>query len=64
MALVLNGKTFAESTMVVALGIRPTGGQTVSGLRRDGFGEREGVDPVLAAAGRAGQRPPRAFWGS
>ena len=39
MALVLDGKTFAEATMVVALGIT-IGGQTVPGLCRDGHREQ------------------------
>ena len=53
-AVVLDGKTFAEATMVIALGHHDGGGKTLSGLRRDGYRERESVDPVLAVVGRAG----------
>ena len=60
-ALVLDGKTFAESTMVVALGITMTGDKRFLGLRRDGHREREGVDPVPPVLGRAG---PRCFPGA
>ena len=39
------------------------GGQTVPGRRRDGHGEREGVDPVPPVIGRAGaSMSPRGFW--
>ena len=55
-ALVLDGKTFAEATMVVALGITMTGDTRFRGRRRDGHGEREGVDPVPPVIGRAGPR--------
>ena len=55
-ALVLDGKTFAESTMVVALGITMTGGEPLPGLCRDGHREREGVDTVPPVLGRAGPR--------
>ena len=61
-ALVLDGKTFAEATMVVALGITMTGNRTVPGLCRDGHRERAGVDPVPPVLGRAGPRFPRGFW--
>ena len=60
-ALVLDGKTFAESTMVVALGITMTGDTRFLGDRRDGHREREGVDPVPPVLGRAG---PRCFPGA
>ena len=53
-AVVLDGKTFAEATMVIALGITMAGEKTLSGLRRDGYRERESVDPVLVVVGRAG----------
>ena len=49
-AVVLDGKTFADATMVIALGI------TLSGLRGDGHGERAGADAVLAVLGRTGPR--------
>ena len=55
-ALVLDGKTFAEATMIVALGITMTGGETLPGLCRDGHREREGVDTVPPVPGRAGPR--------
>ena len=53
-AVVLDGKTFAEATMVIALGITLAGEKRFPGLRRDGYRERESVDPVLAVVGRAG----------
>ena len=55
-ALVLDGKTFAESTMVVALGITMTGDKRFLGFVETGHGEREGVDPVPPVLGRAGPR--------
>ena len=45
-AIVLDGKTFAEATMVIALGITMTGRETLPGLRRNRHGERAGVDAV------------------
>ena len=60
-ALVLDGKTFAESTMVVALGITMTGETRFLRLYRDGHRERAGVDPVPPVLGRAG---PRCFPGA
>ena len=55
-ALVLDGKTVAESTMVVALGITMAGGETLPGLCRDGHRERAGGDTVPPVPGRAGPR--------
>ena len=59
-AIVLDGKTFADATMVIALGITLAGGETLYGLHRNGYRKREGVDPVLAVVSRAG---PRRFAG-
>ena len=56
-ALVLDGKTFADATMVIALGITLSGEKTLSRLRGDGHGERAGADAVLAGVGRAGPGP-------
>ena len=39
-AMFLDGKTFADATMVIALGITMTGRETLPGLRRNGHGER------------------------
>ena len=50
-AVFLDGKTFADATMVIALGI------TLPGLRRNGHGEHHGADAVPAVVGRAGPRP-------
>ena len=44
----VHGKTFAEATMVIALGITIDGRETLPGLRRNRHGERAGVDAVLA----------------
>ena len=55
-AVVLDGKTCAEATMVIALGITLSGGETLPGLRRNGHGERKGADAVSAVVGRAGPR--------
>ena len=55
-ALVLDGKTFADATMVIALGITLAGKKRFLGLRGDGHGEREGADAVPAVIGRAGPR--------
>ena len=38
-AIVLDGKTFAEATMVIALGITISGAKTLPRLRGDGHGE-------------------------
>ena len=71
-AVFLDGKTFADATMVIALGITTGGGETLPGLRRNGHGERHGADAVLAVhlierdsrrlPGRAGH--PRWWHGS
>ena len=53
-AVVLDGKTFAAATMVIALGITLAGEKRFSGLRGDGHGERAGADAVLAVLGRTG----------
>ena len=59
----LDGKTFAEATMVVALGITMTGDKRFLGVVETGHGEREGVDPVPPVIGRAGaSMSPRGFW--
>ena len=55
-ALVLDGKTFADATMVIALGDHAGREETLPGLRGDGHGEREGADAVPAVIGRAGPR--------
>ena len=55
-ALFLDGKSFADAMMVIALGITLSGGKTLFGLRGDGHGEREGVDAVPAFTARAGTR--------
>ena len=65
MAVFLDGKTFADATMVIALGITLAGEKTLPGLRRNGHGERHGADAVPAVVDRAGpRRPPRACWSS
>ena len=56
-AIVLDGKTFADATMVIALGDHAVRGETVPGLRGDGHGERAGADAVLADVDRAGPGP-------
>ena len=61
MALVLDGKTFAEATMVVALGITMTGDKRFLGFVETDNRERAGVDPVPPVLGRAG---PRCFPGA
>ena len=60
-ALVLDGKTFAEADDGRRAGHHDDGGQTVPGLCRDGHRERAGVDPVPPVLGRAG---PRCFPGA
>ena len=60
-ALVLDGKTFAETTMVVALGITMTGDKRFLGFVETEHRERAGVDPVPPVLGRAG---PRCFPGA
>ena len=60
-ALVLDGKTFAEATMVVALGITMTGDKRVLGFVETDTEKRAGVDPVPPVLGRAG---PRCFPGA
>ena len=45
-ALVLDGKSFAEDEMVVALGVTTKGGQGLPRVRPDRHGERRG-DPIL-----------------
>ena len=55
-AVVLDGKTFADATMVIALGITIAGEKTRPGLCRNGHGERAGADAVPAVVGRAGPR--------
>ena len=56
-AVFLDGKTFADATMVIALGITLAGEKRFLGLRRNGHGERHGADAVPAVVGRAGPRP-------
>ncbi|MDE3036222.1 MAG: transposase [Nitrospirota bacterium] len=51
-ALVLDGKTFAEDTMVIALGGHPPGTQKDPGCRPDRDGECVGLRGLLADAGR------------
>ena len=57
MAVFLDGKTFADATMVIALGITMAGEKRFPRLRRNGHGERDGADAVPAVVGRAGPRP-------
>ena len=56
-AVVLDGKTFAEATMVIALGITLFWGETLPRLCGDGHRERAGADAVLAVVSRAGPGP-------
>ena len=53
-ALFLDGKSFADAMMVIALGITLSGEKRFLGLRGDGHGEREGVDAVPAFTARDG----------
>ena len=55
-AIVLDGKTFADATLVIALGITLSGGETLPRLRGDGHGKRAGAHAVPAVVGRAGPR--------
>ena len=55
-ALVLDGKTFAESTMVVALGITMTGEKRFLGFVETDTENEKGVDAVPPIVGRAGPR--------
>ena len=56
-AVVLDGKTFAEATMVIALGDHAFWGETLPRLCGDGHRERAGADAVLAVVSRAGPGP-------
>ena len=51
--VVLDGKTFAAATMVIALGLTLSGEKRLPGLCRNGHRERAGADPVPAVVGRA-----------
>ena len=55
-AIVLDGKTFADATLVIALGITLSGEKRLPRLRGDGHGERAGAHAVPAVVGRAGPR--------
>ena len=55
-ALVLGGKTFAESTMVVARGITMTGDKRVLGFVETDTENEKVFDPVPPVLGRAGPR--------
>ena len=62
-ALVLDGKTFAEATMVVALGITMTGDKRFLGFVETDTENERGVDPVPPVLGRCGASMfPRGFW--
>ena len=55
-AIVLDGKTFAEATMVVALGITMTGDKRFLGFVETDTENAQVVDPVPPVLGRAGPR--------
>ena len=55
-ALVLDGKTFAESTMVVALGITMTGEKRFLGFVETDTENEKVLTPFLRSFGRAGPR--------
>ena len=55
-AIVLDGKTFADATLVIALGITLSGEKRFLGFVDDGHGERAGAHAVPAVVGRAGPR--------
>ena len=62
-ALVLDGKTFADATMVIALGITMAGEKRFLGFVETDTENAQVADVVLTIAGRAGPGPsPRAYW--
>ena len=62
-AVFLDGKTFADATMVIALGITLTGEKRFLGFVETDTENATGADAVPAVVGRAGaSTSPRACW--